>query len=128
MPGRSAISRISDRVGGRHVFVERLPAPTSKAIDAALAWLGVDQIVRHDSRVLLKPNLTWRVPAAGVTTTPEFIAAVAESLRKLSGHVTIAEGDGGYHSFAAEEAFEGHGFYSLATVWIPPGQLQQGAA
>lgn len=65
-------------------------------------------------RIAVKPNLTWPEHRLGVTTTPEVIGTVCKSLL-ASGHaVTIVESDGGYGTFDADLAFEGHGLRSLA--------------
>ena len=93
-----------------HIYVGPMG---EKAIEEALNFIGWERYVKSGTRVLLKPNLTWRVPTPGVTTTPVFIEAVLAVLRGRTNNITIAESDGGYHSFKAEEAFESHGLYDL---------------
>ncbi|HXF05768.1 MAG TPA: DUF362 domain-containing protein [Blastocatellia bacterium] len=80
----------------------------------AFAFIGGEQIIPIGATVFLKPNLTSPGPTPGVTTRPEFIAAVVEVLRERTNRIIIGESDGGYHSFRAEEAFAGHGLYELA--------------
>jgi uncharacterized protein (DUF362 family) len=80
---------------------------------AALAWLDWQRIVPPNSRVWIKPNLTFGQPMPGVTVTPAFLAAVAEVFRELTPHVTFCESDGGYSCFPMEEAFASHGLYDL---------------
>lgn len=80
----------------------------------ALTFIGGDRIIPSGATVFLKPNLTWREPTPGVTTRPEFIAAVVGVLRERTSRIIIGESDGGYHSFRAEEAFAGHRLYELA--------------
>jgi len=75
------------------------------SLRGALEWLGWERIVARGSRVFLKPNLTWRLPSPGVTTTPKFLEAAVEILRERAGEIIIGESDGGYHAFKAEEAF-----------------------
>lgn len=82
-------------------------------LKSAFDWLQLREIVPNGARVFLKPNLTWREPMPGVTTTPAFIAGVVAALRDRTPHLIIGESDGGYHSFKAEEAFKSHGLYDL---------------
>ena len=82
-------------------------------VQAALEWLGGQDLVPPGARVFVKPNLTWPEHLPGVTTTPQAIEAVVSALRELTPHVTVGESDGGYHSYQAEEAFRGHGLYDL---------------
>jgi uncharacterized protein (DUF362 family) len=79
----------------------------------ALEWLGWEQHVRRSCRVFVKPNLTWREPVPGVTTTPVFIEAVVAAFKERTDNIFIGEADGGYHLFKAEEDFENHGLYEL---------------
>ena len=82
-------------------------------VQAALEWLGGQDLVPPGARVFVKPNLTWPEHLPGVTTTPQAIEAVVAALRELTPHVTVGEADGGYHSYQAEEAFRGHGLYEI---------------
>ncbi len=101
----------------RRVFVERTSGSADslrQTLEQGLQWVRWDNLVPAGCRVFLKPNLTWREPVPGVTTTPAFIAAVVEILRERTSHITIGESDGGYHSFKAEEAFQSHGLRGLS--------------
>ncbi len=97
------------------VYIERLVSPDhlQLRVQEALKWIGADKIIRNDSQVFLKPNLTWRLPMPGVTTTPEFIEAAVAVLREYTSRIIIGEADSGYHLFPAEEAFQSHGLYDL---------------
>ncbi len=83
-------------------------------IREALEYTGFQNRVGRDSRVFLKPNLTWKSHLPGVTTSPGFLQALIEAIKDYTPHITIGESSGGYNSFAAQEAFEGHGLYDLA--------------
>ena len=98
------------------VYITKVSSPNQlKAqLREALEWLGWQEIIQREARVFVKPNLTWRVPVPGVTTSPEFIEAVVSILKERSGRITIGEADGGYHSYVAEEAFQSHGLTDLA--------------
>jgi uncharacterized protein (DUF362 family) len=97
------------------VFVDRFPPqrPLRETIELALDWLGWSAAVSRGARVFLKPNLTWREPMDGVTTTPAFVEAVALALRERGHPVTLGESHGGYHTFDIEEAFRSHGLRDL---------------
>ena len=98
------------------VYVSKLDQKfdLQRSVLSALEWIRWDTIVKPDARVFVKPNLTWPDPTPGVTVTPEFIEAVVAALYTRTRRIVIGESDGGYHSFAAEEAFEKHGLYAIA--------------
>ena len=83
-------------------------------IHEALAYIGFHQRVTRNSRVFLKPNLTWRSHLPGVTTSPKFLQALIEVVTDYTPHITVGESSGGYNSFSAETAFRGHGLYELS--------------
>lgn len=98
------------------VFAGRFDTPEDLAptISEALRWIRADEAIRPETRVFIKPNLTWRVPMPGVTVTPYFIRTFVEQLLLLSKNIIIGESEGGQASFRAEEAFKTHGLYNLA--------------
>lgn len=95
------------------VWLARQSGDVAADVRRALEWIRWEDLVPRGSRVFIKPNLTWREPAPGVTTTPAFIAAVARALLERTDSVMIGESDGGYHSFSADEAFRTHGLFAL---------------
>ncbi|HSJ09668.1 MAG TPA: DUF362 domain-containing protein [Longimicrobiales bacterium] len=98
----------------RAVSVARSTQDPRIAVEAALEGAGVLARIGPDTRVALKPNLTYPVPRPGVTTTPELFAALAEVIRRRTRHVVAVESDGGYGAWSADAAFDGHGFPALA--------------
>jgi uncharacterized protein (DUF362 family) len=98
----------------RAVSVLRRTDDPRVAIEAALEEAGVLARIGADTRVALKPNLTYPVPRPGVTTTPALFAALAEVIRRRTRHLVAVESDGGYGAWSADEAFEGHGFPAMA--------------
>ena len=66
-----------------------------------------------DSRIFLKPNLTFPEFREGVTTSPHFMAALMDVLKERTNHLTVFEGDGGYNSYNAEQAFKAHDLYEI---------------
>jgi uncharacterized protein (DUF362 family) len=99
--------------GDRRVFVDVFDDQRQSSIESALAWLKWGACIAPDTRVFLKPNLTWKTPTPGVTTGPAVLEAVVAILRARTKRIIVGESDGGYHAFKAEEAFETHGLYRL---------------
>jgi uncharacterized protein (DUF362 family) len=97
------------------VFVKRFsPEALYEDVREALEWLDWKDLISSNTRVFVKPNLTWHIPTPGVTTTPDLIDAMVKLLTSRTSHVIVGESDGGYHSFKAEEAFLNHGLYEMA--------------
>lgn len=69
--------------------------------------------VKKDSVVFVKPNFTFPRYREGITTNAWLLKCVLELIRSRSGDVTLGESDGGYNSFKAEAAFEGHHMYEI---------------
>jgi uncharacterized protein (DUF362 family) len=97
------------------VFVTKVAAreDLAPAISSAFDFLRWSENVPASSTVFVKPNLTWKEPLAGVTTSPAFLRAFLTELRPRVQRVIVGESNGGYHSFAAEDAFASHGLYAL---------------
>jgi len=98
------------------VYLEHIaePANLERALVSALEWLGWQDIVPADSRVFIKPNLTWREHLPGVTVTPPFLRSLVRALKSRTPNISIGEADGGYNGYPVEEAFRGHGLYRIA--------------
>lgn len=99
------------------VFVSHIETSPGDSLQAVFKWLEVSRVIPRESRVFLKPNLTWKTPMHGVTTTPAFIQHIVAGLRDQTSRITIGESDGGYHSFKAEEGFASHGLYRLRDTY-----------
>lgn len=97
----------------KRVFVSEVTDLRAQ-IGEALEYTGFRSRVGRDSKVFLKPNLTWRSHLPGVTTSPGFLRALIEAVRDYTSHITVGESSGGYNSFAAAAAFEGHGLCDLS--------------
>ena len=81
----------------------------------ALEWIGGYSMVRAQSRVFIKPNLTYPFYKRGVTTSPEVIEAIVAALRNQTSNITIGESDGGgKDSWTADEALQGHNLLGIA--------------
>lgn len=77
-------------------------------IEQMAGWLRLGEQIKGDTRLFLKPNLTYSICKEGVTTGPVFLEAVVRFFRGLTEDITIVESDGGSHAWSAEEAFSGH--------------------
>lgn len=93
------------------IYLDRIGDDLTAQMDAALRFIGWQNIVRPDSTVFIKPNLTWPDPKPGVTTSPAFLDALLAVLTSRTHRVYVGESDGG--TFAAEEAFAKHGLPDL---------------
>jgi uncharacterized protein (DUF362 family) len=82
-------------------------------VRAALTEAGILQRVSRDTRVALKPNLTYPYHRPGITTSPAVIAATVRVLLEHTSRIAIVETDGGYGAWTAPEAFAGHGLVAL---------------
>lgn len=92
-----------------------------KAVDEALSMIGgIKRFVHKGDKVLIKPNLVSKKrPDDPVTTNPEFLHAVIETVEDAGGIVTIAESPGGpynqgilrsiYNTCGVAKAAEGTG-------------------
>jgi uncharacterized protein (DUF362 family) len=100
----------------KRVFISQFDAPSSirDKILESLTWIGWDAIVKPGATIFIKPNLTYPYYKPGVTTSPEFMKAIVSILSTQSTNVIIGESDGGYNSWKAEEAFQGHQLYEIA--------------
>ena len=97
----------------KRVFVSEVTDLRSE-IREALEYTGFNDRVGRDSKVFLKPNLTWKCHLPGVTTSPGFLQALIEAVMDYTPHITVGESSGGYNGYAAREAFAGHGLYDLS--------------
>jgi uncharacterized protein (DUF362 family) len=83
-----------------------------RAIEAALDHLQLP--IARDTRVFLKPNLTWKRFQPGITTSPAFMEGLIRALADRRAKVTIGESDGGNNLFTADEAMAAHGLPEIA--------------
>lgn len=103
-----------ERGGATHrVALHKIGASLDDTVRAALTEAGIIQRVSRDTRVALKPNLTYPYHRPGITTSPAVIAATVRVLREHTNRIAIVETDGGYGAWTAAEAFVGHGLVEL---------------
>jgi uncharacterized protein (DUF362 family) len=95
------------------IFLTSSKADLGTAIRESLQETGILDQISPDTKVSLKPNLTYPYHRPGVTTSPQFMRETVRVLRDYTTHIAIVETDGGYGAWAAKEAFSGHGLYDL---------------
>ena len=98
----------------RYISIHKRGGNLEAVVKNCLMEAGILGRINPDTRIALKPNLTYPYFKPGVTTSPEVIRATVKLLRDYSKHITIVETDGGYGAWTAKEAFEGHGLFHLA--------------
>jgi uncharacterized protein (DUF362 family) len=97
----------------RRVALSAIGPRLDEAIRGALQRIGLLDRLTPESRIALKPNLTYPYHRAGITTSPQVMRETVRVLRDYSQHIAIVETDGGYGAWRAAEAFAGHGLYEL---------------
>lgn len=86
----------------------------TNAIREGLDYIGWENTVHRDTRVFIKPNLTYPRHKPGATTTPSFMDAVIGVLKERTPHIVLGESDGGNNSYPVSVPFGGHGLYDIA--------------
>ncbi|MFH1213459.1 MAG: DUF362 domain-containing protein [Candidatus Neomarinimicrobiota bacterium] len=81
-----------------------------------LEWINWRDKIYPDSRIYIKPNLTFPEYREGVTTSPEFITALLDVLKERTAHLAVFESDGGNNSYPAEKAFRTHHLYEICSA------------
>jgi len=100
---------MSSRVALDHFDKKNL----KEKIRECLEWVNWKDRIYPDSRIYVKPNLTFPDFRPGVTTSPHFLAAALSVLKERTPHITVFESDGGNNSYPAEKAFETHNLYDI---------------
>src|SRR3990172_7090533 len=84
-------------------------------IGAGLAWISFGQMVSAQSRVFIKPNLTYPSYKPGVMTSPAAVEAAIISLREYTPHIYLGDSDaGGYNRFSMDEVYRETGILDFA--------------
>lgn len=83
-------------------------------IHNGLEFIKINEIINKDSIVFIKPNLTDFVHKPGITTTPQMIRAVVETLSSYVKKIYIGESDGGNYSFSADTSLKNHSIFDVA--------------
>jgi uncharacterized protein (DUF362 family) len=97
------------------VFISDLSKGYSEALEQGFQYLSAEITIKPDSRVYIKPNLTFPTFRKGVMTSPEALEATVRYLKNFTNRVTICESDsGGYNRFSMDEVFRVTGILEMA--------------
>ena len=99
------------------VWISKIDGALDREIENALEWLDWRSVVAPDARVSIKPNLTYPIHKAGVTTSPAVLEALIRTLISRTRNISVVESDGGSYSWPAEEAFRGHGIPDMCRCY-----------
>lgn len=95
------------------VYLSKINGKLEEKISELLRWIGWEDIIKPESRVFIKPNLTFPTYKPGVTTSPVFLENLVKVLKTRCSDITIGETDGGYYAWKVEEAFLNHNLYEI---------------
>ncbi|MCD6308655.1 MAG: DUF362 domain-containing protein [Candidatus Latescibacteria bacterium] len=84
-----------------------------QAVRDGFNHIGWKDIIQHDARVFIKPNLTYPKHKPGGTTTLAFIETVIRILKERTPNIAVGESDGGNRSYTAEVPIEGRDLYDI---------------
>jgi uncharacterized protein (DUF362 family) len=97
-------------------YLDRLS--TSSYLDRVregLAYIDAGRLIHRDTRVFIKPNLTFPEFRPGVMTSPEALEATIIALKDYTSHVTIGDADsGGYNPFSMQAVYKATGIIEFA--------------
>ena len=98
----------------KRVFIAQLDDKNEieSVVLEALNWIA-DKKIKSETKVLIKPNFTYPNYKQGVSTSPDVIVALIKVLKEVTSNIAVIESNGGYHSWKAEEAFNGHKLFEI---------------
>lgn len=84
-------------------------------IRQGLAFIDFGAQVKGDTRVFIKPNLTFPTYRPGVMTCPQAVEAAIQAIRDYTPYIYLGESDsGGYNRFSMDEVFAATGLLDFA--------------
>ena len=89
--------------------------PYLSLIRKGLEYIGFGKLARSDTRIFIKPNLTYPTFRPGVMTTISALEAAICAVRDYTPHIYIGDADsGGYNPFSMDEVYRETGVGELA--------------
>lgn len=83
-------------------------------IREGLNFIEWGRTVTSDTRIFIKPNLTYPTYRPGVMTCPEAIEAAIIAIKDYTPHVMIGDSDsGGYNRFSMDEVYQATGLMNF---------------
>jgi uncharacterized protein (DUF362 family) len=90
------------------------PATYLESIREGFEFVDMARLLSSQSRVFLKPNLTYPTYRPGVMTSIEAVEAAIIAVKDFTPHVYIGDSDsGGYYPFSMEKVYGEIGMYDL---------------
>lgn len=101
---------------GSLAFIERLSTSGyQELIRRGLEYIRFDKLVSPDSRVFIKPNLTFPTYREGVMTSPKAVEAAILAIREYTSLIYVGDADsGGYNRFSMDEVYKETGLWDYA--------------
>ena len=96
-------------------FISRLSSRSYlECIREGFEFIDLARLIDANSRVFIKPNLTYPTYRPGVMTSPEAIEAAIVALKDFTPHLYVGDADsGGYYPFSMEKVYGDIGMYEL---------------
>ena len=96
-------------------FIGRLSSSSYvDLIREGLDFIDAGKLIRPDTRVFLKPNLTFPTYRPGVMTSTAAVEAAVIALLDYTPHISIGDSDsGGYNPFSMDEVYREIGIVGL---------------
>lgn len=80
-----------------------------------LEFIGFDRLVTRNSRIFIKPNLTFPTYRPGVMTNPQAVEAAILAIREYTPYIYMGDSDsGGYNRFSMDEVYQETGLSEIA--------------
>lgn len=84
-------------------------------ITQGLEFTEFDKLVSPNTRIFIKPNLTYPIYKQGVMTNPKAIEAAIMAVREYTHNIYIGDSDsGGYNRFSMDEVYKETGIADFA--------------
>jgi uncharacterized protein (DUF362 family) len=97
------------------VYISSLNPECLSVLNEGGQWVGLPALIKRDTAVVVKPNLTFPTFRKGVMTNPQILEAVIVYLKQFTDQITICESDsGGYNRFSMDEVFAKTGISEFA--------------
>jgi uncharacterized protein (DUF362 family) len=97
------------------VYLGKLQDGYLQYFQEGLRWIGFADMVSSESRIFIKPNLTYPYYVPGVMTSPEALEAAILALKEYSSRLVIGDSDsGGYNRFSMNQVYHETGIFKFA--------------
>ena len=96
-------------------FLGKVDRDYISAIQRGLQWIDIGTIVSKETRVFIKPNLTFPTYRPGVMTSPQAVEAVILAILEYTPFIYIGDADsGGYNRFSMDKVYRETGLWQFA--------------